>query len=175
MEYSQGKIGRVFVVTLKEGEEVYPCLEDLAKKEHIRSALVLCMGGIRWGKLVTGPKDPEGKLEPIYQEFHDAREVFGIGTLFRDEDQPRLHLHVGVGRGNETLVGCARGGASVYLIQEITVLELVGIDARRVDDPETGLKLLRLLGANLRAVEPQALACRTAATPSWRYSRARCR
>lgn len=148
MEYSQGNIGRIFVVTLREGEEVYPCLEDLARKENIRSALVLCMGGMRHGKLVTGPRDPHGKLEPLYQEFTDAREVFGVGTLFWDERQPRLHLHVGVGRGDTTLVGCARGGASVYLIQEVTIIEMTGITARRIADPETGLKLLRILGAN---------------------------
>lgn len=148
MEYSQGNIGRIFVVTLTEGEEVYPCLEDLARKEDITSALVLCMGGMRHGKLVTGPKDPYGKLEPLYQEFTDAREVFGVGTLFRDDEQPRLHLHVGVGRGNTTLVGCARGGASVYLIQEVTIIEMTGITALRLQDPETGLKLLRVLGNN---------------------------
>lgn len=148
MEYSQGKFGRVFVVTLREGEEVYPCLEDLARMENIRSALVLCMGGMRYGKLVTGPKDPYGKLNPLYQEFTDAREVFGIGTLFWDDEQPRLHLHVGVGRGDKTLVGCARGGASVYLIQEVTIIEMTEIAAQRLEDPETGLKLLRLLGGN---------------------------
>lgn len=146
MEYSQANIGRIFVVTLTEGEEVYPCIEDLAGKENIRSGLVLCMGGIRHGKLVTGPKDPSGKLEPLYREFTDAREVFGVGTIFWDDTQPRLHLHVGVGRGDEALVGCARGGATVYLIQEIIIMELAGIEAWRLEDPETGLKLLRLLG-----------------------------
>ena len=148
MEYVQGHIGRIFVVTLTEGGEVYPCIEDLARKERISSALVLCMGGIRRGKLVTGVKDPHGKLEPIYQEFDDARELFGVGTLFQDDEQPRLHLHVGVGRDDKTLVGCARGGVSVYLIQEVTVIEMRGINALRMADPKTGLKLLRLLDKN---------------------------
>ena len=148
MEYSQGKIGRVFVVTLTEGEEVYPCLEELARKEQLDSAVALCIGGIRRGKVVTGPKDPRGRLEPIYQEFNDAREVLGIGTLFWDSEQPRLHFHVGIGRDREALVGCARGGASVYLIQEVILIEITRIGARRLEDPETGLKLLRLLGKN---------------------------
>jgi len=147
MEYVQGQIGRVFQVTLEEGEEVYPSLEGLATREGIRSAAVFCVGGMRRGKLVTGPRDPHGELEPIYREFDDAREVFGFGTLFWDEEQPRIHLHVGVGRGDETFVGCARGGGSVYLIQEVTIIELTGLDARRVEDPATGLKLLRLVGA----------------------------
>jgi predicted DNA-binding protein with PD1-like motif len=71
-----------------------------------------------------------------------------VGTLFWDDKQPKLHLHVGVGRGDTTLVGCARGGASVYLIQEVTVIEMTGITAQRLQDPETGLKLLRVLGSN---------------------------
>ncbi len=82
MEYSQGNIGRIFVVTLTEGEEVYPCLEHLARKEEIKSALVLCMGGIRYGKLVTGPKDPFGKLEPLNREFNDVRKLFAGGNPF---------------------------------------------------------------------------------------------
>ncbi|RLB13837.1 MAG: hypothetical protein DRG82_14915, partial [Deltaproteobacteria bacterium] len=74
-----------------------------------------------------------------------------VGTLFWDDEEPRLHLHVGVGRGNETLVGCARGGATVYLIQEVTIFEITGIEAQRLEDPETGLKLLRLLGKSRSA------------------------
>jgi len=30
MEYSQGNIGRVFVATITEGEEVYPCIEEIS-------------------------------------------------------------------------------------------------------------------------------------------------
>lgn len=81
MEYVQGQVGRAFQVTLAEGEEVYPCLESLAIREDIRSAVVLCVGGIRRGKLVTGPKDPHAKSEPIYREFDDARKFLGFGTL----------------------------------------------------------------------------------------------
>ena len=81
MKYAQGRIGRVFQVTLEEGEEVCPCLTSLAIREDIRSAVVLCVGGIRRGKLVTGPKDPHAKSETLYREFDDAREILGFGTL----------------------------------------------------------------------------------------------
>ena len=146
MEYVAGRIGRVFVVRLRDGDEIYPCLEGLAGKEGIQSAVVLCIGGVRSGKMVTGPKEALGKIEPMFSEFNDARELAGVGTIFWDGGKPSLHLHAAVGRGEETLVGCPRGGAVVFLIQEAVMIELLGIEAKRLEDPESGLKLLKLLG-----------------------------
>lgn len=146
MEYTQGKLGRVFVARLHEGESVYVAVEEIANKENIESAAVLAVGGIRSGKVVTGPESPTGKLVPHYEEFNDARELVGVGTLFRREGKPDLHFHAGMGRGTESLVGCPRAGMAVYLIMEIVIIELAGVDAERVLDEETGAHLLRIAG-----------------------------
>jgi len=145
MDYQVGQIGRVIVARAHEGEDLYAEIESLAKKENLQSAAVMIVGGMRRGKVVVGPKDPHGPIEPQFREFDDAREVAGFGTLFRDdEDQPRLHLHAAIGRGEKTIAGCPRGGAEVFLILEIVIIELAGVDAIRDLDPETGLKLLSL-------------------------------
>ena len=55
-----------------------------------------------------------------------------------------LHIHTAIGKGDETIVGCPRGGADIFLILEITIIEIEGITAERRYDENTGLKLLRL-------------------------------
>ena len=106
--------------------------------------MVLLLGGLRSAKVVVGPKRPTGPIEPEYRQFDDAREVAGIGTIFADEHGPKLHLHAAIGRGDETLVGCPRGGATVFCTLEVVLIEILHVDARRQIDPEFGLKLLTL-------------------------------
>ena len=90
--------------------------------------------------------NPRGKVIPHYEEFDDARELVGIGTVFPKEGKPSLHFHAGMGREDTAIVGCPREHMSVYLILEVVIIELVGINARREMDPEAGLHLLKILG-----------------------------
>ncbi len=146
MEYRQGKLGRVFVAKLKDGESIYEAVEEIATKESISSAAVMAVGGIRSGKVVTGPEDPNGKVVPHYEEFDDARELVGFGTVFPQDGKPLLHFHAGMGRKDTALVGCPRAGMTVYLTLEVVIIEIEGIDGERAFDPEYGVHLLKLLG-----------------------------
>lgn len=150
MDYEIGRIGRVIVARGFEGEDVYAELETLAVREHLESAVVLLVGGLRKGKVVVGPKNPVGPIEPMFREFDDAREIVGVGTIFRDETGPKVHLHAGIGRGDEVLVGCPRGGASVFCVLEAVLLEIEGTSALRRPDPDTALKLLSFAGKAVR-------------------------
>ncbi len=147
MEYEVGKIGRVVVARGFEGEDVYAQIEALAAKEKIASAAVLVVGGLRKAKVVVGPRNPVGPIEPQYVEFDDAREIAGVGTIFSDEGTPRLHLHAAIGRGNEAINGCPRGGATVFCVLEVVMIEIDGTTATRGIDPQIGLKLLALAKA----------------------------
>jgi predicted DNA-binding protein with PD1-like motif len=146
MDYSVGRIGRVVVARGFDGEDVYAGIESLAAKENILSAAVVVVGGLRRGKVVVGPKAPQGPIEPVYAEFDDAREIAGVGTIFCDAGTPKLHLHGAIGRGKETLAGCPRGGAEVFCTLEAILFEIKGLDAERRLDPEMGLKLLAFAG-----------------------------
>ena len=148
MEYAQGAVGRTFIARLHDGESIYESIEAMAGTEEIESAVVLALGGIRKGGVVTGPRDPSSLAEivPQVERFDDAREMVGVGTLFPCEGRPSLHFHAGIGRGDHALVGCPREEAVCLLVLEVIVVELVGIDARRVADSESALHLLRILG-----------------------------
>jgi len=147
MNYTEGSLGRVFVARLEDGESVYDVVEEIARRENIKAASVLGIGGMRSGKVVTGPEQPTGKIVPHYEEFDDARELVGVGTLFMSEGKPSLHFHAGIGRGESALVGCPRGGMSVFLVLEVIIIELVGVNAERAFDEPSGLNLLSILSA----------------------------
>lgn len=146
MEYRQGKLGRVFVAKLSDGESIYDAVEQIAEKEGVSAAAVMAVGGIRSGKVVTGPEDPNGKVVPHYEEFNDARELVGFGTVFPLDGKPVLHFHAGMGREQGALVGCPRAGMTVYLTLEVVIVEIDGVQGERAFDPEWGVHLLRLLG-----------------------------
>ncbi|KKK47868.1 hypothetical protein LCGC14_3150860, partial [marine sediment metagenome] len=54
MEYQIGRTGRVIVMRLGEGENLYESIESLAKKENVRSAAVFITGGLRKASVVVG-------------------------------------------------------------------------------------------------------------------------
>jgi predicted DNA-binding protein with PD1-like motif len=67
----------------------------------------------------------------------------GVGTIYRDDEQPKLHIHTAIGKENQVMVGCPRGGASTFLILEVTIIEIDEVEARRQLDEATGLNLLK--------------------------------
>ena len=91
-----------------------------------------------------GPKQETPTIVPDEQPFSGPAEVLGVGTLYPDEQGPRLHLHAGLGRRDQPVIGCLRGVVPAFLILEVTVIELEGIQGRRTLDKEKGIKLLRL-------------------------------
>ncbi len=145
MDYQVGGFGRVIVARGFDGEDVYAGIEGIAAQEDIRCAAVLVVGGLRRAKVVVGPEDPDGPIRPQFREFDDAREIAGVGTIFADADGPKLHLHGAIGRGDETIAGCPRGGAAVFCVLEVIIAEITGVQAERRPDPDTGLDLLTLL------------------------------
>lgn len=151
MKYAQGSTGRVFVARLGDGESIYDRVETLAEHEGVRAASVLAVGGIRSADIVTGPEEVSLEIQPHFEQFDDARELVGVGTLFMSEGRPTLHFHAGVGRGREALVGCPRGGAKVFLVLEVIITELVGVDAERRLDPVSKAHLLEI-GADAREI-----------------------
>ena len=142
MDYSQAKLGRVFVVRLYQDEAIPDCLEELARKEGIRAALVTIVGGIEGGRIVVGPKDHRTPPEPMTTEVKGRHEVLGAGFIFMTDGKPVLHLHAAFGRERNTLVGCTRTGVRAYCVIEAVVTELLDCTAERMLDPETGWFLL---------------------------------
>jgi len=144
MEYSVGNVGRVVVLRLKEGDELYECIEGVAKKENIASAAVFITGGFRKADVVVGPKEETPKIVGDFRQFIGPGEVLGVGTIYSDGDEPKMHIHTAMGKGDTAMVGCPRGGANIFLVLEVTIIEITGTTARRELDPACGIKLLKV-------------------------------
>jgi uncharacterized protein len=146
MNYTTGNIGKAIVLRLDSGEPLYKSIEEVASREGISSGIVWVIGGIINGGVVVGPRAViNGKPDPMVERFDDPREILGFGTLFcNEQNQIKLHMHAGIGKGKQPLVGCPREGAECWLIDEVVIVELKGIDAKRVRDPVSGLELLNI-------------------------------
>lgn len=95
MEYTKGRIGRVFTVRVDHGDDLILELIKLAELEKIESAVFMLLGALREGKLVTGPKENRRPPEPVWTGFNDAHEILGIGDIFQENGKPKIHLHAG--------------------------------------------------------------------------------
>lgn len=144
MEYAVGNVGRVVVVRLSEGDDLYESVESVAQKEDIRCAAVFVTGGIRRASVVVGPKQEKPKIVGDFREFDGPGEVLGVGTIYCDDEGPKMHIHTALGKGDDVVVGCPRGGAETFLVLEITIIEITGVDAAREMEAESGLKLLKI-------------------------------
>ncbi len=147
MRYSEGKMGRVFVLRMEEGDRLPDTLEGFAAEKNIEAATVLYLGGAADGsRVVVGPERNRGdQIIPITHAFTGNQEILALGTLFRnEEDRPVLHMHAGIGREGNATIGCTRTGVPVWLVAEAVILEIVGTGALRKKNPQTGMELLQM-------------------------------
>jgi predicted DNA-binding protein with PD1-like motif len=147
MQFTEAKLGRLFVLRLHDGDHLPDTLETFAQEHQIASALCFFIGGVKdKGRVVVGPKNGEVMPpEPVVTLLNGVCEVCGVGTLFQNETgKPILHMHASFGRGEKTVTGCVRMGIDVWHIGEVVVLELAGAAAERVVDKKTGFEFLEI-------------------------------
>jgi predicted DNA-binding protein with PD1-like motif len=146
MRYSEGSIGRVFVLRMDDGEDLIASIQRFVSEKGIESCMALFIGALRDGRAVTGPELPVIPPVQHFEDFDSAWEVFGMATVYSSSSGPTIHIHSTLGRGRQALTGCIRERASIYLIVEAVLFELLGLKARRELDKRTGLHLLSLDG-----------------------------
>lgn len=144
MQYTKGRLGRVFLLKFKDGDILIDGLSALAKKEKIKSATFVFLGALKKGHLVTGPKKPVIPPEPNWRTFKDGWEAMGLGTIFTNKSGPQVHVHATMGQKNKMLTGCVRKDSKVFLVIEAVVFEMMGVKATKDIDPKTGLNLLQI-------------------------------
>ena len=147
MNYTETKLGRIFILRLHQNERLHEVIEKFAAQKQVSSALCFFLGGAEdKSKVVVGPKD--GKAlppEPRVTLLNGVHEGCGVGTIFTDEQgKPKLHMHASFGRNNTTVTGCVRMGVDVWQIGEVVILELAGSSAKRAKDKNTGFEFLEV-------------------------------
>ncbi|MCF8012327.1 MAG: DNA-binding protein [Clostridiales bacterium] len=144
MKYTQGNIGRVFIVKIEHHDDLWEELEKLSKTENIETGIMYIIGALKESSMVTGPEECSCPPVPVWRDFDDCREVLGIGTIFSENGKPVFHLHGTAGKRDETLMGCIRGKTEIYLVLEVVVFELTGTNAFKEFNQELGVKMLNI-------------------------------
>jgi uncharacterized protein len=141
MQYSEGQLGRVFIVRIDDGEDLLDAMQQFALDKKILTGAILFLGALKEGRMVTGPEELTIPPVPHFVMFEGGWETFGVGTIYPGDSGPAIHYHASVGRAGHALTGCLREKATAYLVLEAVVIEFTGLDVRREFDEKTQLHL----------------------------------
>ena len=144
MKYQIGSTGRVIVARFEDREDILANIIEIARKENIRSAVFHLIGGVRQGSVVVGPEEDKMPPKPVWKDIKESHEVIGNGTIFWQENEPKIHFHGAFGKKDMVKVGCLRGSSETFLVLEVIIIEIQGIDVKREFDPVSGLILLKV-------------------------------
>ena len=147
MNYTEAKLGRIFILRLHQGERLHEVIEKFAAEKQVSNALCLFLGGAEdKSKVVVGPKDGTAlPPEPMVTLLKGVHEACGVGTIFADEQgKPKLHMHASFGRNDTAVTGCVRMGVDVWQIGEVVILELAVSSAKRAKNKDTGFEFLEI-------------------------------
>ncbi len=131
MNYQTGRAGRIFYIRLDDGDDLHESVIEVVMREKVQCAWLQVFGGLKSAGVVIGPKEPVMPPEPVWKTIEDAREILGTGSIFWDDEKPLIHLHAALGHHGETLTGCVRRDSRVYLIAEVMLIEVKGIEVSR--------------------------------------------
>ena len=145
MKASEGKLGRVFVIRLEDGDVLPGCIEKFAEEKGISVGHAVLVGGIGEGQIVVGPRySRKMPPEPMLLPIDGAHEVAGVGVLAPGEDgKPVLHMHAALGRSGQTVTGCLRPGVTTWVVGEVILYEILGARVARLKDKRSGFDLLQ--------------------------------
>ena len=146
MKASEGKLGRVFVIRLEDGDAVPTSIERFADEKKISVGQVILIGGIGDGEVVVGPRrSNEMPPEPMLLPIDGVHEVVGVGVIAPDKKgKPKLHIHASLGRAGKTTTGCLRPGVTTWLVGEVIIFEILGTDAVRLPSDKARFELLQV-------------------------------
>jgi len=144
MQYQTGKAGRIIIIRFEDGDDILSGLREISQNEDIRAGVFYILGGMREGEIVVGPEEDRIPPEPVWRRLDESHEVIGIGTIFYQGNEPKIHLHGAFGKRDTVRVGCLRKNSETFLVIEAIIIEIEGVKAVREIDPVSGLTLLTL-------------------------------
>ena len=146
MKASEGRVGRVFVIRLEDGDIIPDCIEKFAEAKKISIGQVVMIGGIGEGQVVVGPRhSTEMPPEPMLVPVDGAHELMAVGLIAPDKTgKPVLHIHGSLGRSGKATTGCLRPGVTTWTVGEVIVSEILGTNAVRGLDEKTKFELLQV-------------------------------
>jgi predicted DNA-binding protein with PD1-like motif len=131
---------RTYALVFDTGEEPAGLLTRFAEEHHIAAARFTAIGA--FSEAVVGYFDWE-KKDYLRIPVREQVEVLAlVGDIAMDQEKPKLHAHVVLGKRDGTAHGGHLMEARVRPTLEVILTESAGHLARR-HDPQSGLALIR--------------------------------
>jgi len=125
MQVVEKKLGRIFQITIDDGEDFYGELNRFVKEKNIRAGSVFVFGAMHTVDMISGFRSLKG-YDINRRRFEDRRELVGLGNISWperppaaledaswDKPHPFVHIHMalsgGAGRNEDVLVGHLSG------------------------------------------------------------------
>ncbi len=127
MQVHEGRVGRIFALTLEPGDRLIADLTRFADERGIAAALVIFQGATGDAQMVLGFRPHSGlprDFDRVASTEH--REVIGLGSITRADGRPKVHLHAGTGRGREVFIAHIEEALASGM--EAFVVEVLGAD-----------------------------------------------
>jgi hypothetical protein len=132
---------RTFVLVCDRHDDPVEALAGAAKRFDLRAA---SLSGIGAFSGVTIGFFDRSRRDYIRRVIREQVEVLSLlGNIALDQGEPRVHVHVVVGRADGTAMGGHLLGGSVDPTLEVTIVESPATLRRRTD-PGSGLALIDL-------------------------------
>ncbi|MCK5698934.1 MAG: DUF296 domain-containing protein [Candidatus Aenigmarchaeota archaeon] len=142
MKSEQATLGRTFILKFDHNDDFLEELKAFIKQNQIKAGTIQLLGALKKAGIVTGPQKDELPPTPIERQIQDAHETVGFGTIFWQDDEPKIHIHASLGRDKDTTIACIRKETQVFIVIEAILQEYKDTTAKRQPDNETGMSLL---------------------------------
>jgi predicted DNA-binding protein with PD1-like motif len=132
---------KTYAVVFDSGDEVMSGLLDFAKETHLGASHLTAIGA--FSEVTLGFFIPEEKRykKMIIREQVEVLSL--IGDIALQKGEPKLHVHVVVGKADATAHGGHLVAARVRPTLEVIATESLA-HLHRMTDPQTGLALINL-------------------------------
>jgi len=139
--FSTDKIGRIFALSLEPGDYVLESIKELIERENVKDAVVVSAIGTldhyRIHYVLTTGFPSQNKFEHWKNK---PLELAHIGGVIANGEP---HLHVIVSDSEKAHAGHLEEGCRVLYLAELVIIELKGINLKRIRDEKN---ILRLVG-----------------------------
>ncbi|HEX9341017.1 MAG TPA: DUF296 domain-containing protein [Thermoplasmata archaeon] len=132
--------GNTVLLKLSDGEDLFPSIEATATTHGLEN------GSVLWGigmvqDFEIGFFGPSGYEKSAFRDRHELLALHGSIAMRGD---PKLHLHIAVGRPDHGVLGGHLFRARTAVVNEIQLVRFDTIQMNRVFNERTGLRELVL-------------------------------
>ncbi|RJS87694.1 DUF296 domain-containing protein [Candidatus Bathyarchaeota archaeon] len=140
--FSTDKIGRIFILSLHPGDYILESIKELVEKESVKDAIVVSAIGTldeyEMHYVLTTGFPPQNKFEHWKDK---PLELAHIGGIIADGEP---HLHVVVSDSEKAYAGHLEKGCRVLYLAEIVIIEVKGLNLKRIRGEDRIQRLTRI-------------------------------